>query len=201
MQNKSFQPNWLTLLLIVAVVALTRVPNAAQLTPWSNFSPIGAIALFGGAYFSKKWTAFLLPLAALLISDLIISLFIFHGKYGVLYGGWYVIYGIFLVIGLGGRWLLRNKVNAVRIIGTGFAAALLHWAIADFTVWLGGGTDLRTMTPLSRDFSGLLQCYWQGLPFFRNFLIGTLVYSGIMFGAVAWVERRKQQVAGYKLQR
>jgi hypothetical protein len=152
------------------------------------------MALFGGAYLNKFWKALVFPLLALLISDVCISTIVFQGKYGILYGGWYQIYGIFLLIVVLGRWMLK-KVTAVNIIMAGLCVALLHWLLADFSVWIGGGKDLRTLQPLSRDWAGLMQCYVQGFPFFKNFLVGTWIYSAIMFGAFEWMKRFKPTLA------
>jgi hypothetical protein len=181
MTKQTFNPKTGVLLIIILLTGIMRIPNAAQITPWSNFSAIGAMALFGGTYFNKSWKAFLFPVLTLFLSDLAISLFIFHGKYGIIYGGWYWIYGIFLLIVLLGR-LIISKVTVTNVVIASVSAALLHWLLADLTVWIGGGTDLRTMQPLSRDINGLIQCYTQGFPFMKNFLAGTLLYSGIMFG-------------------
>ena len=73
-------------------------------------------------------------------------------------------------------------------------AAIIHWLLADLTVWIGGGTDLRTMQPLSRGIDGLMQCYVQGFPFMRNFLAGTLVYGAILFGGFEWAKRNLPQL-------
>jgi hypothetical protein len=181
------------LALFMIVVAAMRIPNAAQLTPWSNFTPIGAMGLFGGAYFTKQWKAVLFPLLTLLVSDLIIQAFVFNGQYGILYSGWYWIYGIFILITFIGKRLLK-KVTVKNVIIAAITASLTHWLIADFTVWAGGGTDIRTMTLLSRDWAGLQQCYIQGFPFMKNFLIGTLVYSGILFGIFEWVKQKNPQL-------
>lgn len=188
MSKHTFNPRLAVLLIIIAAAAAMRIPNAAQITPWSNFSPIGAMALFGGAYFTKSWKALLFPLLTLLLSDLAISQFIFHGKYGVLYSGWYWIYGIFALIAVLGQWVIR-RITVRNVVIAGVSASLLHWGLADLAVWIGGGTDLRTGQPLSRDIHGLLQCYAQGFPFMKNFLAGTLVYSAIMFGIFEWVKR------------
>lgn len=187
MREQSIQPSFLMLLLLISAVALLRVPNAAQYSWLANFTPIGAMALFGGAYFKSPAKALLFPLLTLFISDLIICNLVFDGKYGFIYSGWYVVYGIFLLIVLLGRWILQ-KVNLARIFGSGIVAALLHWFIADGAVWLGGGTDLRTMTPLSKDVVGLVQCYTQGFPFMKNFLLGTVAYSLLLFGLFEWIK-------------
>ena len=196
MSTQKINPRFAVLLLLMIVVAAMRIPNAAQLTPWANFTPIGAMGLFGGAYFTSKWKAFAFPLLTLLVSDLIINLFVFDGKYGAMYSGWYVIYGVFALIVFYGKWILQ-KVSVKNVVIASIVAAVSHWLIADFTVWMGGGTDLRTMTPLTKNWAGLLQCYAQGFPFMKNFLMGTLAYSGILFGGF---ELAKQRFPVLKLQ-
>lgn len=201
MQNQSYQQTpdhgrGLAVLLILIVAAgAMRIPNALQITPWSNFSPVGAMALFGGAYFTSKWKAFLFPLLTLLLGDLAVSVFVFQGKYGIIYDGWYWIYGIYLLIVLTGRWLIRNKVTIKSIAISSVSAALIHWLLADLTMWLSGAVDMRTGLPLSKDISGLMQCYAQGFPLMLNFLAGTVVYSAVLFGVFEWVSRSRKVVA------
>jgi hypothetical protein len=186
---QKINPRFALLLLFMIVVAAMRIPNAASITPWAHFTPIGAMGLFGGAYFNNKFKAFAFPLLTLLLSDIIINTIVFNGKYGIMYSGWYIIYGIFALIVVLGKYLIQ-KVNFKNVLLASISAALCHWLIADFTVWFGGGTDLRTMAPLTKDVPGLLQCYAQGFPFMKNFLMGTVVYSAIMFGAFEWMKAR-----------
>lgn len=193
MSTQKINPRFALLAILMVAVAAMRIPNAAQLTPWANFTPIGAMGLFGGAYFTKSWKAIAFPILTLLISDLVINTVVFGGKYGILYNGWYVIYGIFILIVFVGKCILKN-VSFKNVLGASLVAALSHWLIADFTVWIGGGTDLRTMLPLAKNWTGLLQCYVQGFPFMRNFLIGNLVYSGILFWSFQWAEQRFPQL-------
>lgn len=188
MSTQKINPRFILLLAIMIAAAAMRIPNAAQITPWSNFTPIGAMGLFGGACFNSRWKKFAFPLLTLFASDLIINLVVFNGKYGAMYGGWYWIYGIFAAIVLLGNWLIKT-VSVKNVLIASVAAALLHWMVADFVVWAGGGTDLRTGLPLSRNWSGLQQCYIQGFPFMKNFLAGTLGYSAIMFGAFEWMRQ------------
>jgi hypothetical protein len=181
MQTKKFNPRVAILMILMIAAAAMRIPNSAQITPWASYTPIGAMGLFGGAYFTNSWKAFAFPLITLLASDLIINYVVFDGKYGIMYNGWYIIYGIFMLIVLLGKWMLQN-ITIKNVVLASVIAALGHWLIADFTVWIGGGTDLRTMAPLTRDWAGLIQCYAQGFPFMKHFLIGNLVYSIILFG-------------------
>ncbi len=189
MSFQKINPRFAVLAIFMVVVAAMRIPNSAGITPWSYFTPIGAMGLFSGAYFSRQWKAILFPLLTLLVSDLVIQAFVFNGRYGILYSGWYWIYGIFVLITFLGRWLIQ-KVSVKHVLTAGIAATITHWLIADFTVWMGGGIDLRTALPLSRNWEGLLQCYVQGFPYMKNFLVGTLVYSGVLFGAFEWMKNR-----------
>jgi len=181
MSVNKINPGVAVLAFIILAAAMLRIPNAAQLTPWMNFSPIGAMAMFGGACFNNRWKAFIFPLLSLLLSDLIINTIVFGGQYGVMYSGWYIIYGIFVLVVVLARWMIK-KVTVKNVLITAVVAALAHWLIADFAVWLSGGTDVRTMTPLARNWTGLLQCYVQGFPFMKHFLMGNLVYGAVMFG-------------------
>ncbi|MEO6720676.1 MAG: DUF6580 family putative transport protein [Ferruginibacter sp.] len=194
MSIQKINPRFTLLLILIMAVAAMRIPNAAQLTTWSNFTPIGAMGLFGGAYFNSRWKKIAFPLLTLFVSDIIINLFIHDGKYGVMYGGWYLVYGIFIAIVFMGEWLIR-KVSVKNILIASVSAAMFHWLAADFAVWAAGGTDLRTGLPLSRGWSGLQQCYLQGLPFMRNFLAGTLAYSALMFGAFEWMKKLSPKFA------
>ncbi|MGN6602698.1 MAG: DUF6580 family putative transport protein [Ginsengibacter sp.] len=189
MSKEKINPRFAVLALFMIVVAAMRISNAAQLTPWSNFTPIGAMGLFGGAYFTKKWKAFAFPLITLLASDLIINMLVYDGKYGIMYGSWYWVYGGFCVIVFFGKWLLR-KISVKNVVFTGVVSTLVYWLIVDFGVFLFGCTDITTGLKMDHSFGSLLKCYAQGFPYIKNFLLGTLVYSGIMFGAFEWMKTR-----------
>jgi hypothetical protein len=193
MSLQKINPRFAVLALLMIVVAAMRIPNAAELTAWSNFTPIGAMGLFGGAYFTKKWKAFAFPLLTLIASDLIINIFVYGGKYGIMYGSWYWVYGGFCAIVLMGTWFLK-KVNIKNVLLTGVAATLIYWLIVDFGVFLFGCTDITTGQTMDHSFSSLIKCYAQGALYMKNFLIGTIVYSSIMFGAFEWMKTRNPQL-------
>src|SRR5215208_5812252 len=96
----------LTLVTMILAAASTRIiPH-----PW-NFTAVGAMCLFGGAYFQRRWASILVPLAALLLSDVVLTLTIHrNAKYdsGILLvmASGYVLFG--LTAGLG--MLLRGRV-------------------------------------------------------------------------------------------
>lgn len=108
-------PRFAVLIFLMNLVAAMRISNAASLTSLSNFTPIGAMGLFGGVYFTKQWKAILFSLLTLFASDLIIQVIVLNGKYGFMYSGWYWIYGIFISITFIGKWLLK-KVTGFYIL-------------------------------------------------------------------------------------
>jgi hypothetical protein len=185
MSTKKINPRFAMLLIFIVVVGMLRIMNAAELTAWSNFTPIGAMALFGGAYFNRRWKSFAFPLLTLFLGDIFIHTVIYDGNYE----GRPLIYLAFSMIVFIGIVFIR-KVKATNIAIASLLSTVSFWLIADFAVWLGGGTDIRTQLPLSRDLNGLLQCYWQGFPYMLNFLLGTLFYSAIMFGAFEWMQKK-----------
>ena len=76
--KKTLNPRFLTLLCFILAIALLRIANSAQLTPFAQYTPIGAMCLFGGAYFPNRWKAFAFPILTLLVSDLVINKVIFR---------------------------------------------------------------------------------------------------------------------------
>jgi hypothetical protein len=140
MLQSKFNPRTAILLLIISVAAAIRLLTnfTPELTPLAIFTPIGAMALFGGAYFTGKVTPFVFPLLTLFISDLILS-FTTLSPYrsGLLYSGWYWVYGAFVLMTLTGKYLmkeitLKNSITAL------ITVTLIHWIVTDFSVWLQG---------------------------------------------------------------
>ncbi len=71
---------------MVLLAALSRlIPHPP------NFAPIAALALFGGAEFGHKREAFIVPLAAMFLSDLILGL---HFLIALIYGTFALIVGL-----------------------------------------------------------------------------------------------------------
>lgn len=146
---------------------------AARLLPHPpNFSPIAALALFGGAKFTHKRSAFIVPLAAMFLGDLVLGL---HSLIPL-------IYACFALIVCLGFWV-RRKPTLQRTSGAAFASAILFFAATNLGVW--AVTDMY-----SKDAAGLIACYVAALPYFWNTLAGDLFYTSVIFGVVALAEWR-----------
>jgi hypothetical protein len=185
MSLSKINPRSILLILFVLLTAVIRV--VAKLDPRfssiANFSPIGAMALFGGAYFTKEWKAFGFPLLALFVSDLILSFTVLNQfRHGLLYGGWYWIYGTFVLTTLAGKWII-NQVTVSTVLLSVFFCVFIHWIVTDFGVWLN--STLYAKTP-----GGFIDCLIAAIPFELSFLAGTIVYSFILFGTFEWMQHR-----------
>lgn len=174
---------FIVLLLIISAVGLWRIiSTTGELTEWANFSPIGALALFGGCYFMNRTKSYTFPLLILLLSDLVLMQTVYlEYRSGILYENWYWTYGSFAVMVLLGEVLLK-KVSFKSVIMASFAAAFAHFVISNFGVWFWGGTNLFTGMPYTRDWSGLLNCYMAAIPYFKNTLLGNLIFGALLFG-------------------
>ena len=154
----------LAVLLVMLGIAMRVIPHAP------NFTPVAAIALFGGVYLHKKHS-FFVPLALMVASDLII------GMHNTIAFTW----GSFALIALIG-YLMSTKVTVGRIAGMSTASSVLFYVVSNFGVWAMGWYPPT--------FAGLVSCYINALPFLRDFTAATLVYSAVFFGAYELISRR-----------
>lgn len=168
--RKPFTPRSLVLIALIAGAVGMRllmhfVPGVL---PW-NFTPILAIALFGGACFSDRRLAVAVPLVAMFLADLVIGL---HAMMPVIY------LCLVATVLLGTGWL-RRRHGALRVLAAAMGSATGFYLVTNFVVWLTSG-----MYPLTG--SGLAACYAAGLPFYAyGSLPGTVLWSGVLFGAFA----------------
>lgn len=133
----------------------------------ANFTAIGAIAIFGGLYLPRRW-AITLPLLAMIASDAIIGFYTWQINLTV-----YISFGLMGLIGL---WVRRNK-KFHTILGGTILGSALFFVLTNFAVWAFG-----SLYPHS--YSGIMQCYFMALPFFRNSLLGDIFYTAVLVGGV-----------------
>jgi hypothetical protein len=143
---------------IAGAAALRLVPHPA------NFSPIDAMALFSGAYLGRRGLAFIAPLAALVLSDLLLGF----------YPGMLFQYAaVAAIVLLGSTGLSRPTI--LRVGSGAVAASVVFFAVSNLGVWLVSG-----MYPKSA--AGLVDCFAAAIPFFQNTIAGDLFYAMLLFG-------------------
>ncbi len=175
MNSKLISPRFLVLCAMIAAAAFTRlIPHLP------NFTAMGAMALFGGAYFTNKKLAFAVPLIAMFLTDLILG---FHSTILSVY----FAFALMVVIGM--TMIQKKKVS--NIVLASVVAAVLFFLITNFAFWM---TDV--MYPMTA--AGLAECYVAALPFFGYNLVGNLFYAGVMFGLFELARMRFPQLAPVK---
>ena len=168
-----FHPRALTLGALIALAVATRLVIFffPGVIPY-NFTPVEALGLFGGAWFADRRSAFIVPLAAMALSDLVI------GLYPLLPLVYACIAGSVL---LGFR--LRTRRSTLRISVAAIASSTGFYVVTNFGVWATSGMYPHTL-------AGLAACYVAGLPFYPATLAGTLLWSGALFGGYALLAQR-----------
>ena len=151
---------------LIALAVLTRL-----LPHPPNFAPITALALFGAVYLDKKHT-FIVPIAAMIISDYFIGF----------YSGMAWVYASFVAIGFIGMWL-RNHPGVVPTIGATLVGSILFFIVTNLGVWVS------SQVTYSKTVTGLVECFVAAIPFFRNTLLGDAVYVGALFGVYEFAKK------------
>ncbi|MGA7839003.1 MAG: DUF6580 family putative transport protein [Ignavibacteriaceae bacterium] len=160
MNKNLVNPKFWALTLMILAAAFTRlIPH------YPNFTAVGAMALFGGAYFSKKYLAFIVPMAAMLISDLFLGF----------YSGMWVVYLSFLLIVVIGMQIGQTKKPG-RVLLASVTASVSFFLITNFALF-----PPNIIYP--QNLAGIFESYLAAIPFFSYTLLGDLFFVGIMFGA------------------
>lgn len=185
MTENKLNTRWTVVAFVIFLVALTRlVPHAFDSAFLFNFSPIGGMALFGAAYFSRKSMAFVLPLMALWMSNLLLDNLFFAEYYSgfAWLNNWEVYLAFAMIVVLGFTFL--KKVNPLRLLGASLSSSVLFFLVTNFFVWMNG-------TMYAKSVSGLITCYVAAIPFFWNTMAGDLFYVALLFGVFEWVKKQR----------
>lgn len=177
-RNRLLAPGPLLLAVMIVLAALSRL-----LPHPPNFSPVEAMALFGGAYFANRGWAVVVPLVALLLSDIALGLTM-GGDYMSYFASlsfWsvYLCIALSTVLGFG----LRGQVGGANVLGYSLVGSMLFFVVTNFVTWSGS-----TMYPQTG--AGLVAAYVAAIPFFKWTVLGTLFYSALLFGGFALLRRQ-----------
>jgi hypothetical protein len=155
---------------IIVAVLLILLGYVTRVVPHlANFSPMIAIALFSGYYFRRSILAWVVPLCAVILSDMVL------GFYAVMPIIWfsYVVMALLAV-----RFIRGGSMNysfTAAILG-----AVFFFIVSNFAVWAEGRLYAFT-------WQGFVDCFAAALPFFRATLISSIMYSIGLFGTVAFL--------------
>ncbi len=146
MKNKFDRIQKIVLLIIIFGVICRLIPHPP------NFSPVTAIALFGGLNFSDKRIAFSIPLIVLFLSDLILGISVIN---------LFVYTGFLTIVFLG------TKIKSIKF-GNIILSSFIFFLISNFGVWIIG---------YPKNIEGLILCYTMAIPFFGYSIAGDLFFG------------------------
>ncbi len=167
-------PRFVTLTVITLAAAAWHV-----VPPVPNFSPLFAMALFGGAFFANRRVALLLPLAAMLVGDLILCAWHDAGQMAKLIPFTYGSFVLTTLLGMSIRRWRRSPIAFTgAVTGAALASSVLFFIISNFGAWVAFPFYPRTL-------DGLIECYVAGIPFFRHTLESNALFTVVLFGGFA----------------
>jgi len=152
----------------IAACLLVAVDVGARILPHHpGVTPLVASALFAGLLMPGRWAALLVPLAAMLISDLVIGIYDWRVMA--------VVYAAIAAPALLGS-LGRARYGVAVLGGLALGSSLLFFAASNFAVWLFDGR-------YALNLDGLILCYTAALPFLKNAVQGDLLWTAVFLTA------------------
>ena len=160
-------------LLVFALLIAIGVAGRWGQPEWC-VTPTAAAAIFAGLYFSRVAIALMVPVAILVISDLLLpaynSIPVMIATYAVMIVP--VWFGR-LQRGEHSRWS-----TAARWALVGILPATLFYLVSNFAVW-------AFQSDYEKSLAGLAYCYWVAVPFYRWMLAGDVCYLAVLLGCLA----------------
>ncbi len=157
---------------IISIIFALAAFRLLQIIP--NVSPIAAMALFAGAMLTDKKLAFVIPFAALLLSDLVLGM---HSTMIFVY----LAFAVTVLVGIS----IKKHQNILTIFLAALGTSLMFFLVTNAGVWLMYDT-------YPARFTGLIESYIAGIPFYQNTLIGDLFFNTVLFGGYALFNQQKE---------
>ncbi len=172
MNNKYFLSN--LKLLPIGLILLLVVSRVIPHPP--NFTPIITIAIMSGYFFKDNYLSIFVLLISMFLGDFFIG---FYKNMFFIYFSLILITLIFSSI--------SKKINYQNLFLYGFLGSMIFFIISNFGVWLIGGL-------YTKDIDGLIECYFMAIPFFKNTVISTLLFSYVAFFSNNYVGELSQKL-------
>jgi hypothetical protein len=143
-----------------------------------NFAPVAALAIFAGYYFRSLLVAACLPVTVMLASNY------FVGGYEVRS---MLVVNLSLTLPVLAGMLIRRGSRSEQTPGrryywgaalSSLAASCWFFLASNFGTWLWSGMYDMTL-------AGLVRCYVNAVPFFRETLAGDFLFTAVLFGGRA----------------
>jgi hypothetical protein len=173
------------LTIVVLYRVLLGIAGSGDLQWLHNFAPVAAIALCGAVYLPRK-LAWVLPLAMLFVSDLVLNVFHYHAPML----SWDILpryAALALIIGLG--FMLRGRVGFLGLLTGSFVGSVIFYLVTNTGSWLAEPGYAKTA-------AGWIQAMTVGLPgfpptwwFYRHTMVSDLLFTALFVVCVRLASR------------
>ncbi len=174
-------------LLATSLIAIAVVFRMFPILP--NFQPIMGIALFAGYVFSdNKKIAFLIPIIAMLASDIFLELFstTLFGYHIGFHNTILFVYSAFLLVVLQANLFIKN-IKFLTILLNAIGGSIIFFIVTNLGAWLFG-SNIYNM-PYDKSLTGFTECFVAAIPFYKNSMISSVIFSFVIFGAYSLGEK------------
>ena len=169
--NRTRADFWMDVLLVAFLIGFDVVARLLPHAP--GVWPFAASALFAGRVLRIPALAVIVPLAAVLLSNVALA-----GD------DWRITLVVCAAITLPAfaGMLARRWQGAIPVIAAMLSCSLIFFVTTNFAVWAFG-----SLYPHS--WQGLVQCYVAALPFLDKTVLGDLFWTAVLFGG-SWLVQR-----------
>ena len=150
------------IIFFICILALSRIiPHPP------NFTPILASAIMAPILIKDRWLGIAIPIVAMFISDVIIGFYSYQ----------FVIYSSILAIALVAP--MRKNYVSLGIMAVG--GSVWFFITTNFAEWIIWDYYPKTI-------EGLIACYTLAIPFFKNTLISTCLFTALLTFSIRYLE-------------
>ena len=128
-----------------------------------NFTPIISMAILSGFALKNFKHSILLILSTMFITDIFLG---FHKNMLFVYFSLYLITAI--------SFKFSHKLNFKNLVLYCLFSSICFFIFTNFGVWFFGNL-------YEKNFLGIIECYFMAIPFFKNTLISTIIFSYTAF--------------------
>ena len=141
-------------------ISLLLIMSFSRLIPHPpNFTPIIAVGILGGYFFKNLNWSLGIVFLSIFLTDLLLGF----------YPSMLMIYLSLAIIILSFH-KLNNLMNFKNLFLYGLSGSVIFFIVSNFGVWMFDGL-------YEKNLEGLIKCYIMVIPFFKNTLFSTIIFS------------------------
>ena len=175
--KRSLTSELLVFAFLVSLGALTRI-YFHQVHAFPNFSPVAAMSLFAGYFFSRRGLATAVAPCVMVASDSVIG--------GYVWQMMLVVYAMLTLPSALGMFMQNrlvmkpgkarmNWASGASLLACSLSSSILFFAVTNLVWWPWSNLYEKSL-------AGLFESYERALPFFKYTLAGDVVFGLLLFG-------------------